>query len=179
MAIWALFDFLYSLMYSQPFNGYLILALFLFAAVWSALILGNYLMNKSILDEVEKSKGNIDKINYCMVFLLALTMFSCKKEQSVKPEVPKPYIATCFDIRVAQNVVWKPIFLGSDYPYFDSTGDYYESGTLKGKYVLNCNVVSVSNPSVTLNNFEFKIKRLSPDTLEVYTARFGVTLFYR
>lgn len=105
-------------------------------------------------------------------------LFSCKKQDSKPVEVPvkqKP----CYDINQAKDVVWHPIYSGYDYPTLASNGNYFESGTLKGTWTFQCDCVVVRNPSIPANNFYFKIAKLSPETLEVYTARFGVTLFYK
>jgi len=106
---------------------------------------------------------------------------SCTKKQEIEPLKAQTYQKTCFNINDAKDVIWHPIYSGYDYPTIKSNGDYFESGSFVGTWTFanNCDCVVVKNQTVPVNNFYFKIKRLSPDTFEVYTARFGITLFYK
>lgn len=114
-----------------------------------------------------------------LLFLVCMALNSCKKETK-QPEYVDTWQPTCFDINLAKDVVWHPIFSGYDYPTLKSNGDYYENGTLKALWTFDgCNTIKVSNSSNSAYNFSFGIKNLTSDTLEVITARFGVTKFYK
>lgn len=114
-----------------------------------------------------------------MVLSMA-TIHSCKKAD-VAPAEPEPSPPkTCFTMSYIQDVEWRATRNGFDAPKLLSNGQYYEGGQLKGMWTSNaCDCVIVRNAAVPANNFFFKIAKLSPDTLQVYTARFGTNLFIR
>lgn len=114
-----------------------------------------------------------------MVLFMA-TIPSCKKAE-IKPEpVPIAPVKKCFNLPDMVGVTWKPIYSGHDAPMLYSNGGYFEAGNFIGTWSTNqCDCVIVKNLSVPANNFYFKIAKLNSDTLQVITARFGVTLFYK
>lgn len=114
-----------------------------------------------------------------IILLGTLMIFGCRKAE-VKPKDPEPFLKKCFTINLIKDITWKPIYSGYIAPKLLSNGDYYEGGQLKGKWSDNkCDCVIVKNSTIASNNFYFKIAKLSTDTLQVITGRFGVTLFYK
>ncbi len=113
-----------------------------------------------------------------LLLILVLIAFACKKPKAEEQVTPTP-VKPCYDISLTHGVNYHPIYSGYDCPKFMANGDYYEASTLKGTFTFHCDCVVVKNASVAANNFYFKIARLTADTLQVYTARFGVTLFYK
>jgi hypothetical protein len=112
--------------------------------------------------------------------ILAYFLIGCSKKAQEKTLIPGPYIQPCFDINLAKGVIWHPIYSGYDYPGFDTLGNYYENGSIKAKYTWDgCSIVSVSSPTNSAYNFSFGISKLTPDSLQVETARFGVKNFYK
>lgn len=117
-------------------------------------------------------------IGIAIIILVCLALSSCKKE-SKEPLIEKTQ-PKCVDINLAKDVIWHPIYSGHDYHTLKSNGDYYENGIYRGVYSFDgCNLISVSNSTNTAYNFNFRIERLTADTMKVITARFGVTLFYK
>lgn len=196
-AIWAIYDFISSILLNDPFSLWPIKLTFLFGFGWALVLFINYINNQHLerkmmvarAKEAEKNEqcegtehgryySKTANRYYSIIAIILILSFSCKKPES-KTMAPAPPPKTCYDINLLQKTAWKPIYFGYDAPYLDSTGQYYESGTLKGTWAFYCDCVRVSNPTIAANNFYFKIAKLSPETLEVYTARFGVTLFYK
>lgn len=104
---------------------------------------------------------------------------SCKKAE-VKPKEPVKEVPVkkCFELSKMVDVNWKPIYSGYDAPNLLQSGEYYEGGHLIGTWSTNqCDCVIIKNASIPENNFFFKIAKLNSDSLQVITARFGVTLF--
>lgn len=119
-------------------------------------------------------------IGLSLLVLICVSLCSCHKQDIADPVKPEPYVQPCFNIGLAKDVIWKPIFSGYDYPGLKSNGDYYESGVLRATWSFNgCDQITVTSSTNAGYNFSFGISRLTADTLEVITARFGVTLFYK
>ena len=112
--------------------------------------------------------------------ILAYFLIGCKKQNIQEPRKTDPYIQKCFNINLAKGVIWHPIYSGYDYPGFDTLGNYYENGIIKAKYTWDgCSIVSVSSQTNAAFNFKFGISKLTSDSLQVETARFGVKNFYK
>lgn len=119
-------------------------------------------------------------IGFSLLILIGVALSSCHKQEIAQPEKEEPYIQPCFDITLAKDVIWHPIFSGYDYPGLKGNGDYYENGVLRASWTFNgCDQITVSSSTNSNYNFSFGISRLTADTLEVITARFGVKLFYK
>lgn len=112
--------------------------------------------------------------------ILSYFLLGCSKKAQEKTLMPAPYVQPCFDFNLAKGVIWHPIYSGYDYPGFDTLGNYYENGIIKAKYTWDgCSIVSVSSQTNAAYNFKFGISKLTPDSLQVETARFGVKNFYK
>ena len=112
--------------------------------------------------------------------ILAYLLIGCQKQAKQSEFSPTPYIQPCFNFNLAKGVIWHPIYLGHDYPGFDTLGNYYENGSIKAKYTWDgCSIVSVSSQTNAAYNFSFGISKLTLDSLQVETARFGVKNFYK
>lgn len=138
---------------------------------------------KKIMEKLIRILKN-KQYQFVMIVIISVLLMiaaSCSQKKEIEPFAAPTKPKQCFNIEDAKDVVWHPIFSGYDFPTLKSNGDYYETGSFVGQWTFpnNCDCVVVKNQNIHANNFYFKIKRLSPDTFEVYTARFGITLFYK
>ena len=111
------------------------------------------------------------------IILLLTLITSCEKDSTNSN--PTTSQATCnINITYLKDVNWNHLTGVLADLKFSSNGIYYENNTNDGNWTLinNCDSIYVTRPS---NNFYYKIKSLSLDSLILINPVFGEVKYYK
>lgn len=113
--------------------------------------------------------------------LVAIIICSCSKKETTPENTPSPVPQeSCLDQSKLKDVLWKPIYNGYDNIYIGSDDTMYIGSNKAGKYIIDCNKVSITNASqATYNNFYIIVKYVTSDTLLLNTLNLGVTKYHK
>lgn len=115
------------------------------------------------------------------IIAFSVLQFSCKKKEiAADNDSNTVALETCLDQSKLKNILWKPIYNGYDNIFIGSDDTMYIGGNKAGKYIIDCNKVSITTASQpTYNNFFIIVKYVTSDTLLLNTLNLGVTKFHK